>query len=159
MPDLHFGFELLHLARGPFVVAVDAAQAARAFRAGRLEGGELRKRRDGEGQRLTDRRLVDLATEHHSWIAGAYEGTSAWVHLSPELVHSVFHIEDGDGDEPSRTIGFSIRIGRKRIPNEALQELLDLMTRATEHLFGYFEAWESRKGLPLGEMRDIRPAT
>ena len=124
-----------------------------------LGGGELRGRKDADGHRLTDRRLVELASEHHPWIPDVYVATSAWVHLSPELVHSVFAIEeDDDGDEPSRTIGFSIPIARKRIPEEALQEWLDVMTRATEDLFGYFEAWESRKGLPLGEMRDISVA-
>jgi len=36
-----------------------------------------------------------------------------------------------------------------------LAELIGAMVQATEEIFGYLEAWESRKGLPLGEMRDL----
>jgi hypothetical protein len=50
---------------------------------------------------------------------------------------------------------FSIPIRRQRIPLRALQELLGAMTQATAELFGYIEAWESRKGLPVGQARDL----
>lgn len=38
----------------------------------------------------------------------------------------------------------------ERIPLSALQELIRAMVKATEEVFGYIEAWEQRKGLPLG---------
>ena len=44
----------------------------------------------------------------------------------------------------------------EQIPLSALQELIGALTQATEELFGYVELWESRKGLPSGETRDIR---
>ncbi len=119
-----------------------------------LDGGELRRRKDADGKTLTDRRLVDLASEHRTWIPDVYAGTSAWVHFSPELMHAVFRLEEGE-ERSRRAIGFSIPIARGEIPERALRELLELMTRSTETLFGYFEAWEARKGLPLGEVRDI----
>jgi len=48
-----------------------------------IKGMEFRKMKDAEGKRLLDSRLVELASEHHDWIAPVYEATSGWVHLSP----------------------------------------------------------------------------
>jgi hypothetical protein len=36
-----------------------------------------------------------------------------------------------------------------------LSELIGATVQATEEVFGYIELWESRKGLPPGEMRDL----
>jgi hypothetical protein len=51
------------------------------------------------------------------------------------------------------TIFGAVPLSPEQIPVEALQQLIGAMIKATEELFGYSEAWESRKGLPLGEAR------
>lgn len=43
----------------------------------------------------------------------------------------------------------------ERIPLSAMQELVGAMLKATEQVFGYVEIWEQRKGLPLGQIRQI----
>ncbi len=48
-----------------------------------IKGGEFRKLKDNEGNKLTDRRLLEQAQPRHPWIAGVYEATSGWVSLAP----------------------------------------------------------------------------
>ena len=125
-----------------------------------VEGGELRRRKDSEGKLLTDRRLVELAAEAHPWLKGVYEASSGWVHLSPDLLHAVVEFSnraENEGDPPEMWVGVGIPIRRERIPLQALEELIGAMTQATEEIFGYIEAWESRKGLPVGQVRDLGP--
>jgi hypothetical protein len=61
----------------------------------------------------------------------------------------------GDGEAAYMAILGSIPTPPERIPVSMLKELIAAMIRATEEIFGYTEIWESRKGLPPGEMRDI----
>jgi hypothetical protein len=43
-----------------------------------LEGTEFQKMKDASGQRLTDRRLVELAAPLHPWLQPVYKETSGW---------------------------------------------------------------------------------
>lgn len=117
-----------------------------------LAGGEFRKMKDAEGKRLLDFRLVELAEPHHPWVPDVYNATSAWVHFSPDLVSAAWQ---GREDSGGLTISGAVPLRPEQIPVEALQELIDAMIKTTEELFGYSEAWESRKGLPLGEARAL----
>jgi hypothetical protein len=122
-----------------------------------LGGGEFRKFKDAEGQRLTDRRLIELATPAHPWLEDVYTATSSWVHFSPEHVRAAWQVRQGDGDADGGGLRLSgaIPLRPEQIPLSTLDELLAAMTKATEELFGYSEAWESRKGRPAGQGRDI----
>jgi len=143
-----------NLVRLAYAATVNSDELSRYM----VMGGELRKQTDAEGKSLTDARLVQLAHEAgHEWAPDVYRATSGWVHLSPELLHAVVQFEDRSDDEEELqlTAGFGIPIPRKRIPLRPLEELLGAMTQATEEIFGYIEVWESRKGLPLGQARDL----
>jgi hypothetical protein len=121
-----------------------------------LRGGEFRKFKDTEGKTLTDKRLGQWAAPHHPWVADVYNATSGWVHLSPAHVGATWRFEESnDPDTLGHLIG-ATPVRPEQIPRSALQELIGAITKATEELFGYIETWESRKGLPLGEVRDIR---
>jgi hypothetical protein len=103
--------------------------------------------KDAEGERLTDRRLVELATPHHPRLPAVYKETSGWVHLSINHLRSTWQVT---GDQ----ISAGVPLRPDVIPGKLWLELLSAMTKATEQLFGYVELWESRKGLPLGQARD-----
>ncbi|MFI5040776.1 MAG: hypothetical protein ACHQNA_02830 [Acidimicrobiales bacterium] len=118
-----------------------------------LRNVEFRRMRAPDGERLLDWKLVQLATDFHPWLPPVYEATSGWVHLSPLLARMGWHTESTD-------LGEHVLAGRfpltpEDIPVSALEELLGAMTKATEELFGYFEVWEARKGLPLGQTRPL----
>jgi hypothetical protein len=111
-----------------------------------LDGTEFQKMKDAEGQRLTDRRLVELATPHHPWLPAVYKETSGWVHLSINHLRSTWQIAGSQ-------ISAGVPLRPDVIPGELWLELLSAMIKATEELFGYVELWESRKGLPPDQAR------
>ncbi len=118
-----------------------------------LAGGEFRKMTDDEGKKLLDYRLIELARPHHPWVPDVYRATSGWVHFSPDLVRAAWQAREDDG---ALVISGALPIRPNQIPPDALQELVGAMIKATEELFGYSEAWESRKGSPRGEARSLR---
>ena len=62
--------------------------------------------------------------------------------------------EDEEG-ETAGTISGGFPMRPEDIPPHLLEELLGAMTQATEELFGYAEVWESRKGPPAGQTRQL----
>jgi hypothetical protein len=118
-----------------------------------IGGGEFRKMKDAEGKRLTDARLIEHAAESHPWIKGVYEATSGWVHFSPAHVLASWQVK-GD-QEGSKALSGAIPLQPEQIPTSMLAELIGAMIKGTREIFFYVEAWESRKGLPLGEMREL----
>ena len=117
-----------------------------------LGGGEFRYLKDADSKKLTDRRLIEHVEEAHPWIDGVYKATSGWVHFSPEHIVASLQVEEKDG---AKHISGGIPIRPEQIPAKPLAEVLGAMIKATEQIFGYVEAWESRKGLPLGEIREL----
>ncbi len=118
-----------------------------------IKGGEFRKLTDGEGKPLSDARLIEHAKATHPWIKDVYEATSGWVHFSP--VHVVASWQVKDGEEGMKKLAGAIPIRAEQIPVSMLAEALGAMIKATEEIFGYVEIWESRKGLPPGEARNL----
>lgn len=117
-----------------------------------ISGVEFRQMRDADGKRLLDGRLVELAAEHHPWLAPVYEATSGWVHLSPVHLYTSWKVTE-EPDGPMLSGWFPGH--PHEIPVSALAELVGAMVQATEEVFGYIELWESRKGLPPGQTRAL----
>ncbi len=125
-----------------------------------IKGGEFRHLRDAANKRLTDARLLEHVATTHPWVRDVYKATSGWVHFSPAHLRAAWQLRDDEPDETgavTATLSGSIPIRPEQIPLSALQELLGAMIQATSELFAYSEIWESRKGLPSGEMRELRP--
>jgi len=141
------------LVRVAYVARAEQADEVAAYVIG---GGEFRHLKDPNGQKLLDRRLLEHAADAHPWVQEVYSATSGWVHFSPEHVRATWKVIQND-DDPSAGMRFSggVPLPQDMIPCEALAQLVMAMTKATEELFGYVEAWESRKGLPAGEVRDL----
>lgn len=118
-----------------------------------IDGVEFRRMKAPDGDRLLDWKLVKLASEFHPWLPPVYEATSGWVHLSPMHALMPWNLDGGEDGSASLQGMFPLR--PEQIPRTALEELLGAMTKATEEVFGYLEAWEARKGLPLGKARTL----
>lgn len=116
-------------------------------------GGEFRNLKDSDGKTLTDRKLLEHAKPHHPWVESVYKATSGWVHFSPVHVYAGTRLRRDDDD--SMTLQMEVPLRPERIPLSALQELIGAMVKATEEVFGYVEVWEKRKGLPLGQVRQL----
>jgi hypothetical protein len=118
-----------------------------------IKGGEFRKLTDSEGKALTDARLIRHAEATHPWVKEVYQATSGWVHFSPAHVVASWQVKDDE--EGGKALFGAIPIRAEQIPASALAEVLGAMIKATHEIFGYVEIWESRKGLPSGEMREL----
>jgi hypothetical protein len=144
------------LVRIAYVANAPSAEEVAAYV---IRGGEFRNLKDSENKPLTDRRLLEHAEETHPWPRDVYAATSGWVHFSAAHLRAAVQVTDraekADEDPDLRLFG-AVPIRPEQIPLSALQELLGAMIQATKELFAYIEVWESRKGLPPGEMRDIR---
>lgn len=77
------------------------------------------------------------------------------MHFSPEHVRATWRVSEND--EGGLHVAGAVPLRPEQIPLSALRELLGAMTKATEELFGYVEIWESRKGLPPGQERQLGP--
>ena len=117
-----------------------------------IKGGEFRKLADSEGKPLSDARLIEHAKATHPWVKDVYEATSGWVHFSPVHVVASWQVTEEKGNAK---LAGAIPIRAEQIPASMLTEALGAMIKATEEIFGYVEVWESRKGLPPGEVRDL----
>jgi hypothetical protein len=84
-----------------------------------------------------------------------YQATSGWVHFSPAHVYAAVRMARDDKGRATDTFNMTIPLQPEQIPLSALEELIGAMTTATEEIFEYVEMWEQRKGLPLGEVRDL----
>lgn len=119
-----------------------------------IRGTEFRHMKGPDGERLLDWKLVELAKAVHPWLPPVYQATSGWVHLSPLHARMSWSIEEGE-EAGEKVLQGRFPLQPHEIPVSALQELFGAMIQATEELFGYFEIWESRKGLPLGQAREL----
>lgn len=76
------------------------------------------------------------------------------VFLSCACRRPSWQVKAGDV-EGAKTLFGATPIRPEQIPVSMLAEVLGAMIKATEEIFGYVEIWESRKGLPLGQARDL----
>lgn len=144
--------QLDNLVRLSFMVrAPSASDVARHV----VLGGEFRKLKDSDGKLLNDARLLEHAKEFHPWVAAVYQATSGWVHFSPAHVYAAVRMARDDQGGATDTFTMTIPLPPERIPLTALEELIGAMVQATKEIYGYVEMWEKRKGLPLGEVREL----
>lgn len=137
------------------VAYMAAAPAADEVARHVIGGGEFRTLKDAGGKKLNDYRLLEHVRAAHPWIDDVYKATSGWVHLSPAHLWATWQLgEDGAKDTGDMAISGAIPIRPEQIPLSAMQELLEAMIKATAELFAYVQAWERRKGLPSGEVRE-----
>ena len=122
-----------------------------------IGGAEFRNLKTRDGKKLTDRYLTELAAPFHPWVLDVYSATSGWGHFSPAHIRAAWRIAEQDDSEgkPEIRIEGSIPLRPRIIGAQPMQELLGAMVMATAEVFGYAEVWEARKGLPLGQARQL----
>ena len=121
-----------------------------------LKGTRFRDLKDSFGRRLTDARLLELATPHHEWLGDMYAAGNSWIHLSTVHVLSPWELVEEKDVLKAGQIGrmetwFPIR--RAKVPPEFLADMFAAMAEATSELLVYLEIWRRRKGMPPGKMR------
>jgi hypothetical protein len=101
-----------------------------------LKGKAIRNMKDRNGNRMTDRHLVNTLASKYEWLPRVYESTSGFIHLSEKHLFSVFDEVKGE-----RTVGLRVGADDKNFPPELWIELADGFLAATEALFEYLKGW------------------
>ncbi len=106
-----------------------------------LEGESIRKIKDKDGQRMTDRYLSDTLGLEFDWVPNVYRETSGFIHLSKKHIALIF------GDRNVDTGKTTIEIGPtdRRIPDQYWLEMTTGFTETTKLLLRYVRGWVTAK--------------
>lgn len=108
-----------------------------------LRGTEIRRLKDQNDKKMTDRHLVDTAASKFPWMPKVYRQASGFIHLSDKHIYS--SIESVHED---RTLSMYISSDLSWIPEARWVEIAEAFLAATDALFQYLEAWLLTKGNP-----------
>jgi len=108
-----------------------------------IEGVEVRKQKDRNGNKMTDDYLQRVLSSDYPWLRDSYKNASGYIHLSD--VHFFNTVRTSkDGEEGA----LDVYIGPddKLIGNEVYQEALEEMIFITHTLLTYLADWSTSKG-------------
>jgi hypothetical protein len=104
-----------------------------------MQGGQLRKFKNSEGQKLSDKFLVDSITAEIPWIDALYEKLCGWVHFSDS--HIFLAAKEG---AKKGSIEVGIGSYRQDVPDAMIEEAIDAIDgihNVTAHIIeSYFES-------------------
>jgi hypothetical protein len=100
-----------------------------------IQGARVRDLQARDGQRMTDRYLLNKVAATHPWVTNVYEQTSGYIHLSDKHIYNAVRRE-GEGHH-----GFKIAVGDDFIPMEIYAEATEAFMEITKVLFSYMRGW------------------
>lgn len=106
-----------------------------------LEGKELRKLKDREGNKMLDSYLVNKLSAEYSWIKRVYRETSGYIHLSNKHYFNTLREVHDD----TRSITVAIGPSDTSIAIEIWDEAIDAMQAISESLLRYLHGWAHTK--------------
>lgn len=109
-----------------------------------LKGEPIRRMEDRDGNRMTDRHLVETLASKYDWLPKMYNETSGFIHLSEKHLHLIF---DGVVEE-EHSVGMRISADDEHLPLESWIELVDGFEAVTNILFEYLTGWVVTKDNP-----------
>lgn len=109
-----------------------------------LKGEPIRRMKDRDGNRMTDKYLVEILATKYDWLQKMYNETSGFIHLSEKHLHLIF---DGVSEE-EHTVGMRISADDENVPLESWIELVDGFEAVTNILFEYLTGWVVTKNNP-----------
>jgi hypothetical protein len=111
-----------------------------------VRGVAVRDLRDRHGQRLTDRRLVELFEAEKDWVPEVYEKTSGFVHLSVAHVAHAMSAEPGEHGE----MPFQIAESDDSLSDQTYHEAIAAFLAATDLFLELIENWAASKAARAG---------
>ena len=114
-----------------------------------LAGKPIRKMKDRDGQKMTDRYLSETLGLELDWVPRVYNSTSGFIHLSEKHLVSIFGEMDSDTGRTSIEIG----PGDQNIPNQYWLEMASGFLATTDLLIQYVEGWISAKNRNSGSQK------
>jgi len=106
-----------------------------------FEGFHIRNLKDKDGNKMTDKYLVEKLSKEHSWMTEVYEKTSGYVHLSNTHIFNSSRLKDFK----ERTIAFSISKQDRWLTVAEKLEAINCMLEISQILFDYLSGWNLTK--------------
>jgi len=108
-----------------------------------LNGQQLNRLRDENGEKMTDRYLVELISKEHPWIKNVYKETCGYIHLSDKHYFNALTSADGNGG-----IRLSINECDTAIQDEHRIEAVSAFTHLTKLIFEKIDGYIYTKANP-----------
>jgi len=110
-----------------------------------LKGKHIRNLKDRNGNKMTDRYLVEELSDEYPWLPNVYEKTSSYIHLSDtHLFASVQNVE-----KDKRTLSLKISaVDRDEIPEKLYNEAVEAFNASTEIIVRFVNGWIFTKSNP-----------
>lgn len=110
-----------------------------------LRGERIDQMKDRLGQRLTDRRLVELRSGDYPWLQKVYGNLSGYIHFSgSHITDSVASIGEG---ADAATMSFLLSDTDLRFPEFSWVEICECFREATQILSKYLTGWAQTKAM------------
>lgn len=106
-----------------------------------FEGSHIRNLKDKDGNKMTDKYLVEQLSKEHPWMTEVYEKTSGYVHLSNTHIFNSSRLKDLE----KRTIAFSISKQDRWLTDDEKLEATNCMLEISQILFDYLYGWNHTK--------------
>jgi hypothetical protein len=100
-----------------------------------VQGKRVRDLRARDGEKMTDRYLLNKVAVDHPWVTDVYEQTSGYVHLSDKHLYNAVRREE-EGYH-----GFKIAVGDAFLPGKVYEEATAAFMEITKVLFSYMRGW------------------
>ncbi|MDI1339346.1 hypothetical protein [Polaromonas sp.] len=99
-------------------------------------GTHVRSLKDSQGEKMTDRRLVEMFSAEHPWLPDVYDSLSGYIHLSGSHISSAIVALGED-----QTISMRISATDEQLPESSWLEIIhcyeEISELFTRHLTGY----------------------
>jgi len=106
-----------------------------------LEGKEVRKIKDRNGNKMTDKYLVEQLSKEYNWLSNTYRETSGYIHLSSKHYFNTLK----EFDDKAGTFTFAIGDNDTCIRNEFYDEAVEAMSEISTAVMRYLYGWAYTK--------------
>ena len=108
-----------------------------------LAGKHIKNMKDRNGQKMTDKYLVDELSKEKGWIRSVYNHTSGYIHLSEKHIFNAAKFGPEDGK-----VSMKISSEDINITEEDYLDLIGAFVETTKLLFTFIAGWVSTKTNP-----------
>lgn len=109
-----------------------------------LRGMEVRKIKDRDSKKMTDKYLVDKLTKEYPWIRNLYREASGYIHLSSKHYFNTLKTFNDKNGTFTFAIGENDTCIREKFYTEAVDAMLEISTAVMRYLHGWAHTKESK---------------
>lgn len=109
-----------------------------------LEGQQINRLKDKDGEKMTDAYLISKLESEYPWLPEVYKNLSGYVHLSDQHFFSTVK----DVNDESRTVFYEISEKDTKFPESSWLEIVNCFNESTDIFMKYLRGWIITKDNP-----------